>query len=427
NDELYLLAHTRGMIHLIEPWDHQRNMEVIPQELFPSGVLHLILFDAHLNVMSERLVYIHNQDQAQLLYRTDREKSSHRSLVKSTISVTDLDGNPLEGSFSISVTSNREVMPDSTANIATQLLLASDLRGYIENPVYYFRNTVESSQALDLLMLVNGWRRYDISNVVKGHYAFPELKYSNDGIRETELIPAIVTEDRKIPVRPWRYLPPPRQNTLNEEQLKKSPTYDIYSALHRLPSIRIEEGLVFIGNARMKTFTATSSRVEALPLVLLNDMVIFRLDKFQDKNRTDRITSMFQQAISSINMSDVVHIDVLNGSPTIFGSAGFNGVISIFTRDGNKGGYFSNTTEEPTPSAHIKIASPLGYQQPVEFFSPKTDNGTTIHWQPVVQTNSQGVASFDFYTSDDSESYTVTIQGVTNDGQIIQKYEKISF
>ncbi|MCL2502720.1 MAG: hypothetical protein FWE99_06260, partial [Bacteroidales bacterium] len=123
NDELYLLAHTRGMIHFIDPWDHEQNFEVMAKEWFPSGVLHLILFDAHLRPVSERLVFINNDDQAQVVYRTDKERYARRSLVKNSVTITNIDGQPLDGSFSVSVTSNREVAPDTTTNILTQLLL----------------------------------------------------------------------------------------------------------------------------------------------------------------------------------------------------------------------------------------------------------------------------------------------------------------
>ena len=151
NDELYLLAHTRGIVHFVSLWNHEKPL-ALPCDLFPSGVLHLILFDAKRNPVSERLVFINNQDQAQASYLSDKEIFEPRSLVNNRITLTDSDGKPLAGNFSVSVTSDREVIPDSTSNILTQLLLASDLRGNIENPAYYFQNSYAATLALDLLM-----------------------------------------------------------------------------------------------------------------------------------------------------------------------------------------------------------------------------------------------------------------------------------
>ena len=93
-------------------------------------------------------------------------------------------------------------------------------------------------------------------------------------------------------------------------------------------------------------------------------------------------------------------------------------------------------SEEEIPTFHINTILPLGYQQPVEFYAPKYDTPekrnastpdlrTTIHWQPVVQTDSTGVASFEFYTADEPTSYTVVIEGLTDDGKIIRKEEKL--
>ena len=66
-----------------------------------------------------------------------------------------------------------------------------------------------------------------------------------------------------------------------------------------------------------------------------------------------------------------------------------------------------------------------------EYYTPQSRNSqtpdlrTTIHWQPVVQTDDAGVAMFEFYTADVQTSYTVIIEGVADDGSIIRKEGKI--
>ena len=157
NDTLYLLAHTRGEVHFVELWNHDRNLFVIPKDALPSGVLHLVLFDAGSNPVSERLVFINNMDDyAQVDCQTNQSNFVRRSLVTNRTKVTDIDGQPVTGSFSVSVTSDKEVKPDSTSSIFTQLLLSSDLYGYIEKPAYYFQKIPEATFALDLLMLTQG-------------------------------------------------------------------------------------------------------------------------------------------------------------------------------------------------------------------------------------------------------------------------------
>jgi len=95
--------------------------------------------------------------------------------------------------------------------------------------------------------------------------------------------------------------------------------------------------------------------------------------------------------------------------------------ITIYTKRG-----IWNTS----PSFNIKPAIPLGYQLPVEFYSPKYDTQekiddskpdlrTTIYWQPNVITDDKGNAKLDFYTADDPGTYSVIIEGVSEDGRLI--------
>src|SRR6185312_10503255 len=65
---------------------------------------------------------------------------------------------------SVSVTDESKV-PASDLNentILTNLLLTSDLKGYVEKPNYYFTNISDKTNAdLDLLMLTQGYRRFE--------------------------------------------------------------------------------------------------------------------------------------------------------------------------------------------------------------------------------------------------------------------------
>ena len=134
---------------------------------------------------------------------------------------------------------------------------------------------------------------------------------------------------------------------------------------------------------------------------------------------------------AGLSLHDIAQIDILKNADktVIYGFQGVNGVIAIYTKRGAS----SNIVAEPF---HIKAIMPLGYQKPVEFYAPKYDTPekrnvnapdlrTTIHWQPVVQTDSLGVASFEFYTADETTSYTVMIEGLSDDGKIIRQEGKL--
>ncbi|MDE6291895.1 MAG: TonB-dependent receptor plug domain-containing protein, partial [Muribaculaceae bacterium] len=65
---------------------------------------------------------------------------------------------------------------DPALNARTQLLLQSELRGRIEDPSYYFDvNNRDADRNLDLLMMVNGWSRYNLPEAIMGKYAEPSI------------------------------------------------------------------------------------------------------------------------------------------------------------------------------------------------------------------------------------------------------------
>ena len=69
---------------------------------------------------------------------------------------------PPHSSLSFSAVDANGYLNGRTGNIRTWMLLASDLRGYIAHPDYYLESDDETHRrATDLLMLVQGWRRYD--------------------------------------------------------------------------------------------------------------------------------------------------------------------------------------------------------------------------------------------------------------------------
>ena len=143
------------------------NLISIPSDILPTGVNMLSIVTSDGMTLSERMFFVHSDD----VRRADVEvsESSASPLAPCSVSVCLTDsGVPLRSTrFSISVTDGGQTDESfySGGNVLTELLLQSDLRGFIENPGYYFRNrTPMTLKALDELILVYGWRRYGISS-----------------------------------------------------------------------------------------------------------------------------------------------------------------------------------------------------------------------------------------------------------------------
>ncbi|MRR23615.1 hypothetical protein EG830_11625, partial [bacterium] len=176
DQNLFLLLHTRGIIHYARPWDNRYGTLTFDTGKFPSGVLQVLLIDGGMKPLSERLVFIMGNDLARADLVPDRQSYEKRQQVNASVRITSPDGSPRAGSFSVSVTDNSDLLPDTSVTILTSLLLTSELRGHIGNPGYYFRkNDPRAAVSLDLLMMTNGWRRYDIPAVLAGE--FRQMKY----------------------------------------------------------------------------------------------------------------------------------------------------------------------------------------------------------------------------------------------------------
>ncbi len=176
-DDLYLLVHSRGILHYAEKFDLIKDHLSLKVNNIPSGVLHLLLVNEQMQCLSERLVFVWNNDQAETLLTTDKKEYPKRSLVKNTIQISGMEEQRLEGTFSVSVTDDKVVQPDTCNTILSNLLLISDLRGYIEDPAFYFKSKNRLNQtALDILMMTQGWRRYDVPGIIQGKVAHPSAR-----------------------------------------------------------------------------------------------------------------------------------------------------------------------------------------------------------------------------------------------------------
>jgi hypothetical protein len=156
----------------------------ISKKLFPTGVVHFILATAQSQTVNERLVFNNRHDNIHLNITTDKTVYATRDSVAMHIAAKDALGNPLAANFSLAVTDDAQVHNDplNNENIISRIFLTSELKGYIEEPGYYFdvKNN-QSAQALDNLLLTQGWVSYDWQ-VEKGDLSFsPEDEFAVKG------------------------------------------------------------------------------------------------------------------------------------------------------------------------------------------------------------------------------------------------------
>ena len=165
----------RGNLLYREAWEPQRPALVFEREGIPGGVLQLLLLDAEGNALSERLLFNRSEEQARVSLAAAGERAPRRKQTL-TVEVRNPDGSPAEGDFTLSVTDRAAVPRPEGASICATLLLTSELRGYIEDPDWYFDSAHAAAEtALDALLMTQGWRRYDVPALLRGER--PALHY----------------------------------------------------------------------------------------------------------------------------------------------------------------------------------------------------------------------------------------------------------
>ncbi len=182
----------------------------IPKESLPTGVIQITLFTPEGDVLAQRQTFI-NHNQFLPIKLTEMPTSIEPfEPVKLSFKVTDTGDNPVKAAFSLAVRdTGGEIGTNNTDNIMYNLLLGSELKGYIEDPAFYFSDIDNRKiAALDLLMMTQGWVRYPWKQMA-GIEPF-EVKY---GIEECLIVegkvlsPAKANPEAGVDVSMWMYSP----------------------------------------------------------------------------------------------------------------------------------------------------------------------------------------------------------------------------
>lgn len=166
----------------------------IHKDSLTAGVNQTTLFDSKGRILCERLFFVDESRQKNIQLLTEKKLYTPNEIIK-----LDFKTDP-EAVFSISVRDPKGDVLKWNADINTDLLLSSELKGYIRDPNYYFEIPNDSIRktALDILMLVQGWSRYNWKQQAAGD-EFPFFyNYENGLILQGSLVPVFDKNQESI-------------------------------------------------------------------------------------------------------------------------------------------------------------------------------------------------------------------------------------
>jgi hypothetical protein len=157
-----------------------------------EGISHITLFNQQQQAVAERLYFRYPQHMLNIVAQTNALHYTPRQKVEVEISTMGEDKMAIPANLSMAVYHTDSLTGVDGSNILSYLWLSSDLRGNIESPSYYFNATgLEVKEALDNLLLTQGWRRFRWQDIVQQQK--PLLSYIPE--YEGHLIQAVVKED----------------------------------------------------------------------------------------------------------------------------------------------------------------------------------------------------------------------------------------
>ena len=152
--------------------------EKIVLENCPTGINDLTLYDEQARPLASRLFFVNNKDKETQanISMTSGDKAVNSKTELQPYEKIDLTVN---GQVPMSIAVYDKSTQDlsyNDGNMLTDMLLTGELLGFVANVSQYFKEGAE--EKLDLLMMVQGWRRYKRIDKI---YFLPERNLSYEG------------------------------------------------------------------------------------------------------------------------------------------------------------------------------------------------------------------------------------------------------
>lgn len=439
-----------------------------------SGIRQVTVFDGEGHIYTDRLFFVRQGTGTSCPLEIRGLKTQYEPYERIQADIR-LNGNErIRGTaLSISFRDTESCLPtyDHT-NILAEILLASEIRGYVPNASWFFEsNDVEHQRALDLLMMTQGWRRYDWTETALPRQNQKVILREDDAItlwgRAFHKGPAITKANRRESKNEQGY-----HADMSKEAYIHAMIMD-ESGKEKLPHLQTDNGgyfklriprfsgncLLFLGatkldpyqlvSHRWETSSATDKQSEDQSYILL-DVPFPRFSK-PFSFYQNHLPVNGDVTILPSNGSCPYVMDAMTTQNDIL-DAGLKDKADSFSADSIQKYIFYTTcspraaefadslfsmrvSKVPYPNGDKRIMYRDrmylldGFAYPAQFYSPDYskqalpeglgDYRRTLYWNPDLQLDENGEATVTFYNNSRTTHLSVEAEGQAADGTLL--------
>lgn len=165
-NKLKLVAQMNGQMLAVAELNFDEGLTAMPiaKKNLPAGIIQITAFRDNGIPVAERLAFIANYSISQPEIRTPVLSKLPRGKNELVVDLQALK----QPNVAIVVTdASADTSVTSPENFVSSILLSSDIKGYIHEPAYYFKDkSKERLEHLDLLMMTQGWRRFEWKKII---------------------------------------------------------------------------------------------------------------------------------------------------------------------------------------------------------------------------------------------------------------------
>jgi hypothetical protein len=474
-DDIYLRVQCRGEVYGITTARLSKDLLIkVPLSGLPQGIAEITLFNSSLEPIAERLIYV-NMDR-KLNITTELSKEIYPTRGKSTLKITvkDEKGKPVMANLGVSVFDKLYQNPRDSNNILVHYYLSTQLKGKIYNPSFYFSNSSAGRyEALDLLMLTQGWRKYLWNETNLKKFNKEPQKVIFDGIGGETYIPDRKKKILKEQIFVMAFSPNKDRTTVliptdsvgnfivTPDHLKKFENENFYLKPAGLPQSR---PLIKLTDP----FKTINKGMRAIEIMYPDPNLIIAIDKTPVVPVVSSKTIIIKEvtirgketkAMRGKYMGKLDSLAKLNLPPSDDYVCRYN-VLNCPRHDRYQEGTtkpvdgrryrvpngdtysivvyrsaYHNFTEKELLEMD-NLSKMEGYYGNREFYQPNYDQDTidaqipdfrnTLLWEPAIITDEKGEATLSFFCSDLNTDFVGRIEGVSGEGLLGTGYFKFN-